>query len=167
MIPKYDEYRKTHGGGFAKGTLSRKHYTMVLESTTDLPPREVKKFIAKVEVKLAEKRSKETKKKGPKSETRSKKPQKINPQPLKARITSLKKAPAGTSDDMVPRSLYLKLETEVKEVKERYEKRELKLLGVTRDLWKANGRNLTGKDFRKVFSIPKYLFFKDVNDSKL
>lgn len=167
MIPKYDEYRKTHGSGFAKGTLSRKHYSTILEGTTDLPLEEIKKIIAKVEVKLAEKRAKGSKKKGPKIDTRSTKPQKIKPQPLKARITPLKKASVKYSDDVVPRSEYLKLETEFKEVKKRYENRELTLLELASDLWKASGRNLSCEDFRKVFPIPQYWFFKHVNDSKL
>src|SRR5579871_300657 len=104
MIPKYDEYLKTRGDGFAKGTLSRKHYAMVLESTTDLPSQEVKKIIAKIEVKLAEiKRAKEAKKKGSKCDTSNTKPHKIKSHPLKAEITPLKKAATENNDDMVPR----------------------------------------------------------------
>ncbi len=167
MIPTYDEYRKTRGGGFAKGTLSRKRYVTVLEHTSDLSPQKVKEIIAEVETEQTEKRAKETKKTDSKSEIRNTKPQKTKPQPLKARRTLPKKASAENNDDMVPRSEYLKLETEFKEVKERCEKRELKLVELVSDLWKASGRNLSGTDFGKVCPIPQYWILKDANDSKL
>ena len=161
MIPTYDEYRKTRGGGFAKGTLSRKRYVTVLEGTSDLSPQKVKEIIAEIETELAEKRAKETMKRDSMSEIRNTTPQKTKPQPLKARSTPLKKASAENNDDMVPRSEYLKLETGFKEVKERCEKRELKLVELVSDLWRASRRNLSGEDFRKVCPIAQYWILKE------
>jgi len=162
MIPKYEDYRKTHGSGFAKGTLSRSEYTKVLKGTNDFPSQEVKKIIAEVEVKLAQKRAKEIKKQGSPSEIHKVQPQKTKSKPLKAGNTPSKKANAKKNDDMIPRSEYLKLRFKINELSECYRNDKLKLLKLTSDLWKASGRNFSGEDFQKVFYIAQSLIFQTI-----